>query len=175
MEDSNPNRSNKRERNDMATEKGPPTIEELARRLDALEKENGELRSKIEAIEKAREMRAGRSRFRTRYPQDPGAAPQVQDESITNEAISDVLGGFIDNFNEKAEKKESPVGYMISNMDIELKTQVIKDGNELVIMAVDPDAAPETVSTVRMSVRAVPRSGAHNPGGPPREGGRRPG
>jgi hypothetical protein len=139
----------------MATTKDP-TIEELVKRLDALEKENKGLRMKVEALEKGK-SRGGRSRYSTKYSDDPNMPPEIQDESITSDAVSDVLGGFIDTFNTKAEKKEAPVGYMIGNMDIELKTQVIKDGNELILVAANPDSAPETVSTVRMSVKAVPR------------------
>ncbi|MCL1904599.1 MAG: hypothetical protein FWG19_00545 [Methanomassiliicoccaceae archaeon] len=129
-----------------------PTLEDLAKRVEALEKENKELRAMLSAGGGGRG--GGRSRYRTRRSAD--GKEHVQDDSISNEAVSDVLGGFIENFNEKAEKKQSPVGYMISNMEIELKTQVIKDGDELILVPVDPDSSPESVSTVKMEVRAVP-------------------
>jgi hypothetical protein len=150
--------SRTKERNDMATTK-PPTVEELAKRLDALEKENKLLKAKVEALENGGRGRGGgRSRYRALYSDDPNAPPEIQDDSITSDAVSDVLGGFIDTFNTKAERKEAPVGYMIGNMDIELKTQVIKDGNELILVAADPESAPEAISTVKMSVKAVPRA-----------------
>jgi len=135
----------------MAVKNDPMTIEALAKRLDSLEKENNELKARLTSMERS----GGRSRDRAGRSNG-----DAHDEGITDEAVADILGGFIENFNTKARKRESPVGYMISNMEIELKTQVVKDGDELVFMAADPDAVPETISTVRMEVRAIPGDAA---------------
>jgi len=74
------------------------------------------------------------------------------------EDLTGYLGGLIDSFNSKATVTDSPVGYMVSNVDLELKAQIDNDGKDLKLVSADPTVkSAESMSTIKISVRAVPK------------------
>ena len=126
------------------------TVKNLTKRVDALEKENAELKAM---------MNTATDDVSTLKKKSALLASPASGASITSEAVSDMLSGFIDSFNSKADKKDAPVSYMMSEVEIDLKTMVVmKDNGELLLKPADP-GTPENVAAVaplKLSVKAVP-------------------
>ena len=155
-----------------------PTVDELAKKIETLESDNASLKLKVETMNTKLATAAVQSQ--------PLAAVNMQtvdartllekenkivelqsklnvitvkmDNRYTAEDISTYLGSIIDDFNTKANEGDSPVAYMVSNLDLELKAQVVKDGNEFKFMSADPESkSSDSMSTIKISVKAVPK------------------
>ncbi|MCL1811580.1 MAG: hypothetical protein FWG41_05125 [Methanomassiliicoccaceae archaeon] len=129
------------------------TLEELTKRVEALEKENAELRAMMDSTIKS-----------TISPKMATVAPPSAGASITNEAVADMLGGFIDNFNSRAVNNNSPVGYMMSEVELDLKTVVVmKENGTLLLKPADETSPAQSVAPLKLSVRAVPGQNTVSP------------
>jgi hypothetical protein len=138
------------------------TIDELAKRVEALEKDNADLKAKMTSLTKTTQET---SLLKTIQPRNRilGTAdtPPAQIPPITETAIADVLGGFINNFNAKADGGGSPVSYMMSEVEVDLKTVVVtRPDGTLVLEPADVDTPPQAVTPLKLSVKAVPRATA---------------
>jgi len=89
---------------------------------------------------------------------DLSSAKSKVDNSYTPQEISGYLGSVIDDFNSKTKGQSGKVDYMINSMDIDLKTQVYKDENEIRLSGVDVNKAGESgVSSIKISIKAIPK------------------
>jgi len=122
------------------------TLEELTKRVEALEKENTELKARVDALSASSAASARMSTM----------SSTPSDSVITNEAVSDMLSGVIDSFNSKANKDDSPVGYMMSEVEINLKATADMKSNQLQLKPLDPSTPAGNATEVRMAVKAVP-------------------
>ncbi|MDR0334288.1 MAG: bZIP transcription factor [Methanomassiliicoccaceae archaeon] len=120
------------------------TIDELAAKVAALEKENGELKKKVDVLDTAGAQKASAS----------GTAGNV----YSTQDISDLIGGFIDDFNSKAAAKGGPVAYMISSVDMDLRVYLVREGGVYKLMNAEPNSNADALSSMKLSVKPVPRS-----------------
>ena len=126
-----------------------PTIDELARRLDALERENSELKRRLDALEGTG---AVGSVMMTRINNQPVS---TENACNTND-ISNIVGGIIENFNSKStESASGNVAYMISEAALDLKVLVVNDGSNTKILNAEPNSDGDTLSTIRFSVKPL--------------------
>lgn len=87
----------------------------------------------------------------------PSASSAASGPDITTGAVSNALADFIDTFNSKAEKSTSPVSYMMSDVEIDLKVNVVGDSaDKVVFKTIDPGAVSAT--SVKMAIKAVPKT-----------------
>jgi uncharacterized protein (UPF0335 family) len=158
-----------------------PTLEELAKRMDALEKENANLKARVESMYTeltgtgttpsmmaVRSLPLASAADSSALMEKDTTIAKLQTELRTvkskvnnrysSDDVSEYIGDMIDNFNSKATVRDSPVGYMVSNVDLELKAQVVKEGEDFMFMSADPESkSADSMSTIKISVRAVPK------------------
>ena len=78
--------------------------------------------------------------------------------SYTPEDISNNLNTIIDQFNNRVNSLDPSVGYMINAMDVDLKAQVFTDDEKkLRFLSGKPSSGEEAISTIKISIRAVPK------------------
>ncbi|MCL2031962.1 MAG: bZIP transcription factor [Methanomassiliicoccaceae archaeon] len=130
------------------------TLDELEERVSTLEKENAELKAAVSTLSKNAAQTVAQPRSLS--PNGTAAAA-----SITGDSVADVLGGFITNFNSKADTGKSPIGYMMSEVEVDLKTVVVtKADGQLALEPADVNTPAQAVTPLKLSVKAVPRATA---------------
>jgi len=126
------------------------TLDDLTARIEALERDNIVLRAQVDLMKSIISPPAI-ARVKTA---SAGNASEDTGVILTDENLSDMLGGFIDKFNERTSK--SPVGYMMSDVELDLKTVIIKDNDKPVFKTVDAGTPAENVVPLKLSIKAVP-------------------
>ena len=126
------------------------TLDDLAVRIEALERDNIELRAQVDLI---KGIVAPPAIARVKAA-SAGNASEDTGVILTDENLSDMLGGFIDKFNERTSK--SPVGYMMSDVELDLKTVVVKNNDKPAFKTVDAGTPAENVVPLKLSIKAVP-------------------
>lgn len=82
---------------------------------------------------------------------------KLTDNSYTKEDVTEYFGAVINDFNEKTKTEDKDVDYIISNMEVDLKTQIYKD-KELRMSGADiSKTGGDGVSSVKISIKAVPK------------------
>jgi len=127
-----------------------PTIDELARRIDALERENGELKQRLNALE------AAKLNVTTKSISQPVSQPINTDNACNADDIYGIVGGIIENFNSKStESASGNVSYMISDAALDLKVLVVNDSGTTKILNAEPTSNGDTLSTLKLSVKPM--------------------
>jgi len=85
------------------------------------------------------------------------AAKQVVESSYTKEEVAEYFGAVLNDFNTKTKTDTGDVDYIISNMDVNLKAQIYKDDELKMSGANISKAGKSGVSSVRISIKAVPK------------------
>ncbi|AIZ56047.1 hypothetical protein Mpt1_c01440 [Candidatus Methanoplasma termitum] len=139
-----------------------PTIDDLAMRVEALEKalsvEPANIGASSRTLYAASVLTPDAKAVLEKRINDLELAKSKVSNAFTSEDISNYLGTVIDKFNSKASGGDSSVAYMVSNVDLELKAQVVREGNDFKFMSADPETrSVESMSTIKISVRAVPK------------------
>ena len=116
---------------------------------ERLEKDRGELREKISGLERVnQELR------------NEIAALKLQRPSLKSENLISSFQKSIEKMQESVRTADSRVGYAISDLDISLKTNVSLDEEGEIryqLPMVGEKATPDGVSTIRFSLRPVPK------------------
>ncbi|MDY0266974.1 MAG: hypothetical protein RBQ94_04940 [Methanimicrococcus sp.] len=128
-------------------------LEQISNKLDALEKILNETVSGNETVSIPVQKRL-----------KPSISSDVKDsfttdvkDTYTPEEVNEYFGKAMDEFNSKKRTETGEVDYLVSNIDVDLKTHIAKDG-ELKMSAPDMETAgKEAVSTVKISIKAVPK------------------
>ena len=113
-----------------------PTTADLLKRIESLEKETVQLRANMAS----------------------GTRSAPADTAYSTDDVSDMIGKFIEEFNAASLAKDYSVAYMISNVDLDLKIQIVKDGSEYKMKNADPGQDADTLQSIKFSVKPIPNA-----------------
>jgi|GEM_PF-2341073 len=91
-------------------------------------------------------------------PEVEAATAIMKETSYSTGDVASYLGTMLKDFNTKNEDSNAKVDYMISSMDVDLKTQVYNDDNQLRMSGANVSAGENGVSSVKISIKAVPKT-----------------
>jgi exonuclease VII small subunit len=153
------------------------TIDELSKKVETLENENAALKLSVNALNNAAVSRVATTQVAGTQVSASDTKVLLEKESkilqlqndlntvkakvnnlYSSDDLSEYLTGIIGKFNSQNIEGDAPVAYMVSNVDLELKAQVVKDGNDFKFMSADPETkSADSMSTIKISVKAVPK------------------
>jgi hypothetical protein len=134
-------------------------IKRLESKIDGLVSSLGGLNLKMESMEKAiQSLNAKMASFGS-MTMDASISDQYPAQSMKFAELAEQLRSSVAEINESAtvQSKEGKHAFMISDLDAEIKGRIQKKDEDLHLTQLTQDSAiPESISTIRFSLRPVP-------------------
>lgn len=129
------------------------------------EKTIATLEARIAAMMKAQQATSDELQLLLAQTQERNTALQRENDLLTSKMNSsytaDDLAKYfneaIDTFNGSMNNSAENVSYIINSMDVDLKAQVVKSNGELRFLCDPAASGQEVMSTIKISIRAVPK------------------